>query len=902
MKRKLFVAALVLILALAMLPSFALAEGPVATVNGVSYNSVGEALNAALSAGSNGGTANIQLLADIEGTADAGIQIPAGVTVVIDLNGHALVGKNASSFVVNYGNLTINDSTAAEGDHGVGTGRIYTTDTDDQGRHAVVNYGTLVINGGIFGDKNADNTDVNDVQRGNAVRNYGVATINGGAFTCCDNYTNGGYAYAIANGNEDYDNAAVTINYATVYGSINGLIASDGGTLTVKDGSYTLGDGTETNLWRVVYTSGNGVVNIDGGNYVRNCSTGYGFFGGDINIFGGNFVENKHNNGIVIDSGNVNIFGGTFNSKVSISSNVPVLITGGDFSDFTGLNSFVSGAATTTTDSGKTVVTLKPSDNAVASVVKNGQPLYYTSLNDAVAEARDGETVEVLKSISIDKALEIKNNITIDGNGNTVTADECVGLYIKANLSKLTVTELTLKGVLESGVQANDGTGSYMGIGTYNDCFGVGALQLTNVTIDGFSYGLYFGKNPAGGNGPYNENPVSVTANNLTVQNCYIKGAYFEKLTDSTFTSCKFVNNGTDETKVESGFRTWMCGVDINLKNGSYKNISFVGCTFTNNGANSGTALLIKARDDGNYGKTTSLDGATVSGCTFTNNHGTTPVVIGEPGKVNKTPVNVSIQSDVKYTNNVAAASNFTVTFNSNGGTEYATQLVEAGSEITLPTPSKSGYIFLGWRCGENTYNAGATVKVTADMAFSAVWGNLPDVKPDTKPDQPVVTEFPFYDVAASAWYYDAVKYVYDKGLMDGVDTHEFAPNATLTRAMVWTILARAEGVDTTGGSSWYAKAQEWVVAKGVSDGENPNAAITRQELVTMLYRLAGSPTVTGSLTAPDASGVSSWAKDAMLWAMNLGLVEGDENGAVTPTATATRAQAAALIMRYTAK
>jgi hypothetical protein len=902
MKRKLFVAALVLILALAMLPSFALADGPVATVNGVSYNSVGEALTAALSAGSNGGTANIQLLADIEGTADAGIQIPAGVTVVIDLNGHALVGKNASSFVVNYGNLTINDSTAAEGDHGVGTGRIYTTDTDDQGRHAVVNYGTLVINGGIFGDKNTDQTDANDVQRGNAVRNYGVATINGGAFTCCDNYTNGGYAYAIANGNEDYDNAAMTINYATVYGSINGLIAADGGTLTVKDGSYTLGDGTETNLWRVVYTSGNGVVNIDGGNYVRNCSTGYGFFGGDINIFGGNFVENKHNNGIVIDSGNVNIFGGTFNSKVSISSNVPVLITGGDFSDFTGLNSFVSGAATTTTDSGKTVVTLKPSDNAVASVVKNGQPLYYTSLNDAVAEARDGETVEVLKSISIDKALEIKNNITIDGNGNTVTADECVGLYIKANLSKLTVTELTLKGVLESGVQANDGTGSYMGIGTYNDCFGVGALQLTNVTIDGFSYGLYFGKNPAGGNGPYNENPVSVTANNLTVQNCYIKGAYFEKLTDSTFTSCKFVNNGTDETKVESGFRTWMCGVDINLKNGSYKNISFVGCTFTNNGANSGTALLIKARDDGNYGKTTSLDGATVSGCTFTNNHGTTPVVIGEPGKVNKTPVNVSIQSDVKYTNNVAAASNFTVTFNSNGGTEYATQLVEAGSEITLPTPSKSGYIFLGWRCGENTYNAGATVKVTADMAFSAVWGNLPDVKPDTKPDQPVVTEFPFYDVAASAWYYDAVKYVYDKGLMDGVDTHEFAPNATLTRAMVWTILARAEGVDTTGGSSWYAKAQEWVVAKGVSDGENPNAAITRQELVTMLYRLAGSPTVTGSLTAPDASGVSSWAKDAMLWAMNLGLVEGDENGAVTPTATATRAQAAALIMRYTAK
>ena len=245
-----------------------------------------------------------------------------------------------------------------------------------------------------------------------------------------------------------------------------------------------------------------------------------------------------------------------------------------------------------------------------------------------------------------------------------------------------------------------------------------------------------------------------------------------------------------------------------------------------------------------------------------------------------------------------AAATNYTITVVYGNGMYPSEYTVPAGTEYTLPTPTNSGYIFLGWRSGDATYKAGEVVTITADTTFVAVWGNLPDVKP-SEPETPETPVFPFYDVTARDWYYSAVKYVYEKGLMDGVDVGVFAPNDTLTRAMVWTIIARAEGVDTTGGATWYAKAQEWVTAKGISDGENPNAAITRQELVTMLYRLAGEPAVSGTITAPDASSVSTWAQSAMTWAMNIGLVEGDENGAVTPTATATRAQAAALIMRY---
>ena len=181
-------------------------------------------------------------------------------------------------------------------------------------------------------------------------------------------------------------------------------------------------------------------------------------------------------------------------------------------------------------------------------------------------------------------------------------------------------------------------------------------------------------------------------------------------------------------------------------------------------------------------------------------------------------------------------------------------------------------------------------------MVFTAVWGNLPDV---SEPEEQPEPELPFYDVTKGDWFYDAVKYVYYADLMDGVDVGVFAPNDTLTRAMVWTIIARAEGVDTSGGATWYAKAQDWVVGKGISDGTEPNAPITREQLVTMLWRLAGEPALGSGINAPDAGSVSPWAQQAMSWAMYTGLIEGDENGAVTPAATATRAQAAAIMIRY---
>ena len=218
-----------------------------------------------------------------------------------------------------------------------------------------------------------------------------------------------------------------------------------------------------------------------------------------------------------------------------------------------------------------------------------------------------------------------------------------------------------------------------------------------------------------------------------------------------------------------------------------------------------------------------------------------------------------------------------------------------------------------GGRVIPNFTNAsvGTNISLTAvpdegwELVYITVNGKRIDGTEFVMPNQNVEVKavfaqwkLPFCDVPASAWYHDAVKYVYYADLMDGVEEHIFAPNDTLTRAMVWTIIARAEGVDTDGGATWYAKAQEWVVAKGISDGENPSAAITRQELVTMLWRLAGEPVVNYALTAPDADAISGWAYEAMRWAVSEGIIEGDENGLIHPTATCTRAEAAAILMR----
>lgn len=162
-------------------------------------------------------------------------------------------------------------------------------------------------------------------------------------------------------------------------------------------------------------------------------------------------------------------------------------------------------------------------------------------------------------------------------------------------------------------------------------------------------------------------------------------------------------------------------------------------------------------------------------------------------------------------------------------------------------------------------------------------------------------SDLPFDDVKSTAWYYEPVRYVFLNGLMVGTTDTHFAPNDAVNRAMIWAVLARQAGADTPGdGTTWYNGVQTWAVENGISDGLRPEDAVSRQELVTMLYRYSGSPAAEADLSAyEDAASIAAWAADAMAWGVSEGLITGLTETTLAPGDGATRAQLAAILTRY---
>lgn len=180
-----------------------------------------------------------------------------------------------------------------------------------------------------------------------------------------------------------------------------------------------------------------------------------------------------------------------------------------------------------------------------------------------------------------------------------------------------------------------------------------------------------------------------------------------------------------------------------------------------------------------------------------------------------------------------------------------------------------------------------------------------PGISPPIDPVLPETGSIPlasavFADVPPSAWYDEAIGYVNSRGLMTGTTETSFDPSGKMTRAMLWTVLGRIDGADVAGsGKDWYAKAQAWSIERGISDGSLADGNVSREQLVTMLWRYLGEPDTPASLTGfRDAASVSGWSWRAVQWAVSSGLLQGDGD-MLHPGSDASRAEVAAIFMRF---
>ena len=251
-----------------------------------------------------------------------------------------------------------------------------------------------------------------------------------------------------------------------------------------------------------------------------------------------------------------------------------------------------------------------------------------------------------------------------------------------------------------------------------------------------------------------------------------------------------------------------------------------------------------------------------------------------------------------------------------NGSVTVSADEASAGTRITVTVKPDAGYELdeltvtdaknkdlKVTKRSETTYTFHmADSKVTVEASF-AKDGTVQ--KPDTR----------FDDVAKSAWYYKAVEYVAENGIMSGVSAREFAPNAGFSRAMLAQTLYAMSGKPTVkaegtfadvAANAWYADAVNWAAEKGyvsgVGDGKfAPDASVTREQMALILYRYAGSPDASGMVLREFADGdsVSAYAVDAIRWAVHEGLISGMENNTLAPQGTATRAQVAQILMNF---
>lgn len=605
---------------------------------------------------------------------------------------------------------------------------------------------------------------------------------------------------------------------------------------------------------------------LEGVEIEATSTTDYGIeTGEDLIVYGGSIDATGYDKGIYID-GHLSIEGGSVSATATADNGAALYFEGDE-------RVLTIGETAALTLNAATPVEVEEGDDPYI-LENNGKLTVYVDSVDEIKEFLNaGGTLGFVLRQDIEGTVAIPADadVTISGGNEKHTLTGQIKCTVDTDNTK--TTRLTL-----DGLTLNGGGSTRMA---------VISQEQNKETVSG----------------------LELTMTGCTVQNYTDKAVYLTNATALSIDGCTFTNNATgdmDKPNTKGDYT-----IDLNLVSVAADELSITNSSFS---GTCGDKAVIKVAARGGAsdagasdisGSAATVEKLTVSGCTFSAEDSAADLNIGTDNKsydgTGEAPVNSTGSFAVSVSGNTTEV---------NINEAFKTYKNEDGNYIDTDT-------------GEALQN---TVVAVGESATKTDTGEL-EVKPDVPdepdepdipdlpviPDIPVVTppasddepddvqpaENPYTDVAEGAWYYDVVMQASEAGLMKGVTDTQFEPNGTLTRAMFWTILARASGVDTEGGESWYAKAQAWAMENGVSDGTDAMGAITREQLATMLWRFASEPTSAYSLSAyTDASSVSDYAETAMAWAVENGIITGMTDTTIEPQGTATRAQCAAMLMR----
>lgn len=913
MKKRVLSAALSLCMLLTLLPTAALATGDETTDPGTSPAS--KTLQEEINTAENGAT--VSLTKDETGS----ITISTGKTITLDLAGHKLTNTadNHTVTVETGATLTVTDSSAEK------TGTI---DNTSHQKGAVVNHGTFVLeNGNLTRSAEASAAPASegaDPTSGNnswyVVWNTGDMTVNGGKIFFSES-NQGFFSSLIDNGWKDPDNntskafATLTITGGTLSGGKITVKNDDYGILDVKGGTITQSYTSYTSIynWNEATVSG-GSIN-----------------GAVVSAGDGKTGEDAYEHGKLEISGNA-----TFSDRIIGAANSTIEISGGTFKVQPNAAFLKPGLSATQTEEGGTfsitpaaVKTVYPA--ILADQASEGAIDAKDLCSDYKVEAalkQEADTGDYYNEVAI-SAKNLKKHANANSNeghwvGFALAAPDGAKQMkydFAASKDALTLSDPAdlEQNVVTVGEENKSGIAFYVDAGSKTlktwaqvQWLGENGAVLSNTVyhmdLSGVTLAMDKDTMPKIRPAKLHDNAET---NAYKDEDLYTAGSYNAKITSQgaggVYNVAISAKQLREHTNAEKNKGYWV-GFDLEAPEGVTKfkyafdatisetakeenvetlpgNKTGVAFYFKDKTAKTVTVQWVAEGDDATTYKliTFSVD---LSGVAYYQapSHGGS----GSSGG--------------------SASTTYTLTFETNGGSAISKVTKNKGTTIDLAqyAPTKSGATFEGWYADKGLTKKITSVKLDANTTVYAKWTEAP------------VSGLPFGDVKSADWFYNDVKYVYEKGMMAGTAADVFAPNATTTRAMIVTILYRLEGSPAVTGTSafvdvpagqWYTDAVNWAAANQIVKGTSattfaPNDSITREQMAAILYRYAQykgyDVTKKADLSGYSDNGqVSAYAKDALAWANAAKLINGVTNTTLAPQGNATRAQVSAILHRF---